>query len=106
MAAAFASIDGAPLQFLFLHLSGVIQGCPLSALIFILCMDPFLKEIDRLLAPVAGLARACADDIGICAKELSHLIPLAPVLLAAETVANLKLHPTKSLLIPFGGGKL
>ena len=63
-AAAFASFGGAPLQFLFWLLSGIMQGSSLSGSMFALAFDPLLRELqDRIDKKGAGLTRACADDV-------------------------------------------
>ena len=46
-ARAFASLDGGPMQFLFLLASGIMQGCPLSGTMFAITFDPFLRDLER-----------------------------------------------------------
>ena len=44
--------------------SGVLQGCPSSAMLFDLALDPFLIMFARVLEHGRlGIVRACADDI-------------------------------------------
>ena len=53
-------------------LSGVLQGCPASALLFNNAIDPFLASFDKALrSRNAGIVRACADDTGIVLKQPS-----------------------------------
>ena len=51
-----------PTECVFKILSGVLQGCPLSASLFILALQPFLALLCSRLQP-DELARACADDV-------------------------------------------
>ena len=44
--------------------TGVMQGCPLSGLLFVLAINPLLKHIQGSLSTEAILG-ACADDIGL-----------------------------------------
>eukprot|EP00972_Heterocapsa_arctica_P071080 10499933-Heterocapsa_arctica.AAC.1 len=41
--------DGTSHRFLFQILSGVVQGCPLSGLLFAVLLDPFLRAISSLI---------------------------------------------------------
>ena len=51
--------------FLLWYLSGVLQGCPGSAFIFNMLLDPFLEAFARVITTYGrGIIRACADDIG------------------------------------------
>ena len=57
--------------FLFVFLSGVLQGCPLSGMLFDVALDPFLRWFDAVVRPdIDGVIRACADDIGGAIKAL------------------------------------
>lgn len=51
---------------------GVLQGSPLSGLVFVLMMDWILEQFSRALDPVGGLLRACADGIGDVLRALEH----------------------------------
>lgn len=50
--------------------SGVLQGSPLSALLFVLATDLILEQLSLALDPVGGMLRACADDIGTVLRAL------------------------------------
>jgi hypothetical protein len=59
--------------------SGVLQGCPGSAFLFNNALDPFLYLITKTLrARAAGIARACADDIGLTLRRLAGLKLIYP----------------------------
>ena len=90
-------------------LSGVLQGCPGSALLFNNAIDPFLFKIHNILrANNAGIVRACADDIGITLSMLRHLRMIHPIFKDCKTFAGLDLKPSKCALVPCvvsGGAK-
>eukprot|EP00974_Lingulodinium_polyedra_P047311 4539119-Lingulodinium_polyedra.AAC.1 len=51
-------------------LSGVLQGCPLSGLLFVISIDPFLRKMKADIDIQArDRARACAGDIGAVIRE-------------------------------------
>ena len=51
--------------FLYLILSGVLQGCPLSGMIFAMTVDPFLQKfVTEAEDTNVAVVRACADDSG------------------------------------------
>ena len=81
-------------------LSGVLQGCPGSAFLFNLALDPFLISFDlELKKKKAGLLRACADDIGASLRHLHHLKLLFPIFCKAQEFAGLKLKPKKCNIV-------
>ena len=91
-------------------LSGVLQGCPGSALLPNNAIDPFLFKIHNFLrAKNAGIVRACADDIGITLSMLRHLRMIFPIFHDCKTLAGLELKPIKCVLVPLcevrGGAK-
>ena len=82
-------------------LSGVLQGCPGSAMMFNNALDPFLAMFHN--APRAdkiGIIRACADDIGITLTMLKHLRLVHPIFKDCKTHAGLNLKPIKCVLVP------
>ena len=82
-------------------LSGVLQGCPGSAFLFNNALDPFLYLMQReLSARKAGISRACADDIGVALRRLSHLNLLHPIFSDARSSAGLELKPPKCVIVP------
>ena len=82
-------------------LSGVLQGCPASAMLFNLALDPFLSDFERKLEyGNKGIVRACADDVAFSLQRLAHLPLLFPVYSAAQRFAGLSLKPRKCKIIP------
>jgi len=82
-------------------LSGVLQGCPGSAFLFNNALDPFLYFMERELSlRKAGISRACADDIGVTLRRLSHLALLSPIFGEAISLAGLELKPPKCVIVP------
>jgi len=66
-------------RLLFLITSGVVQGCPLSGLLFALASDPTLNCFDeRLVSGAEALVAACDDDIGMAIKSI-ELLAIATV---------------------------
>ncbi len=68
--------------FLFWITSGVLQGCPASAFLFDVVLDPILEAFEEALGsgvegalnPASyGIMRACADDIGAALLSLKGL---------------------------------
>ncbi len=82
-------------------LSGVLQGCPGSAMLFNNAIDPFLfKFQNSLRANNAGIVRACADDIGITLSMLRHLRMIHPIFQECKTFASLELKPVECVIVP------
>jgi hypothetical protein len=82
-------------------MSGVLQGCPLSGLIFVLVMDPLLSAMEGLIDKV-GLAttRACADDVGAAVVHIRALKIYANLFSIMERVSNLRLKASKCVVVP------
>ena len=97
------SAAGGALIPLFLSLSGVLQGCPLSGFLFAVGVDPFLWWMYKVIE-LAGLGkiRVCADDIGTALKNISALLVLYPIYVAIERAAGPSLKPSECLLVPTG----
>ena len=98
--AAFTVCEGVN-KLAFWILSGVLQGCPLSGMLFALVMDPFLRCMktsmqDRNL----GQIRACADDVGAALKNIYVLKLLEPIFQTAAETANLHYKPAKCVVVP------
>ena len=88
------------MSFLFDVLCGVLQGCPLSSVLFNYCIDPLLWLFSRLIIkPNLGLVRACADDLAAALSRLHTLITMQSIFALFEKVAGLKLHPSKCVII-------
>ncbi len=69
---------------MFLVLCGVLQGCPLSGILFAWAMDPFLEAM-RVPIDCRGLAvtRACADDVGATILRIQALAEYFRIFAAA-----------------------
>ena len=86
--------------FLFRILAGVRTGCPLSATLFVLSLNPFLELINWLSdGPKISKTCVCADDVGSALRSLQGLRTLHSVLKLAEQVAGLHLKPSKCFLV-------
>jgi len=89
------------MQLLFWYLSGVLQGCPASAFIFDLCLDPFLAAFDDVIPSSGrGILRACADDLGAALNSHKSLMHMYAIFETAQLVAGLTLKPSKCNLVP------
>ena len=79
--------------------SGVRQGCPLSPILFVICIDLLLRRIQRDLPHVC--ARAYADDNAMITP---NFIQDGSIILRIyeefAQVSNLKLNLPKTVLIP------
>ena len=95
------SAAGGALVPLFLILSGVLQGCPLSGFLFAIGVDPFLWWMYRVIELAGhGKIRVCADGIGTALKNISALLVLYPIFAAIERAAGPSLKPSKCVLVP------
>jgi hypothetical protein len=88
-------------HFMFWVLSGVLQGCPLSGMLFAIALNPFLNKFDKELdSPGVACVRACADDIGVAIRGIATLALLKPTFDSAKAFAGLTLKPRKCVLVP------
>ena len=86
---------------LFNIMCGVLQGCPLSSTLFVMCINPFLEHMDQsIFARNLGVVRACADDVGAALKSFHTLSKLHLVFQWARRISNLTLKPIKCNLVP------
>jgi hypothetical protein len=94
------------ISFLFQILCGVLQGCPLSAMLFNLSLNPFLRYFEHLLhpSPHSGF-RACADDIGVYLESIELLWQFKKVFWAIKRVSGLCLGIPKCVIIPLTDGE-
>jgi hypothetical protein len=61
---------GGQTMFLYLIRAGIIQGCPASGTLFVICVDAFLRMMATSLA--GSVSKAFADDIGTPMRSLAH----------------------------------
>jgi hypothetical protein len=89
------------LVFLCWVLRGVLQGCPLSGMLFAYAVDPFLRKMERKVDIMGrGATRACADDIGAAITSISVLAVYKPIFDSAADLAGLMLKAKKCVLVP------
>ena len=100
LASAYGFASGSKV-FLFWYLAGVLQGCPASAFIFDMCLDPFLNAFQKAIGDHGrGVVRACADDIGAALQSHRSLKYMFPVFEEAEFCAGLSLKCVKCNIVP------
>ena len=76
-------------KFLFYVFCGVKTGCPLSSILFLLCVNPII-DLFRLLSDSPGFSatRVCADDFGSALQSLFRIRCQASIFKFAEAVAK------------------
>ena len=85
---------------------GVIQGCPLSPLLFNACMDPFLTRLERfnkghgavfehMEEQITLEAQAYADDVVLISHTREGMNALLDTLKEFETLAKIEVAPAK-----------
>ncbi|CAE8623176.1 unnamed protein product [Polarella glacialis] len=80
--------------------SGVRQGCLLSPLLFALCADVLLKEVDKLLSG-HEVVKAFADDTACVVADYAVTLPALSRLFAEfEAISALSLNIKKTVFIP------
>ena len=93
----------------------MLQGCPLSGSLFVICLNPFLHLLDKFLyAPegppvgdfcqkdIGEIARAFADDLALVLAGLQKLPKIASLFKILQQVSGLSLKASKCVLIPLG----
>ncbi|KAJ4440885.1 hypothetical protein ANN_10732 [Periplaneta americana] len=85
----------------------VRQGCPLSMILFTLCLEPLLRMIDRhltLMPNPLGIptVQAYADDISVICRNESQLGNLVDILILYCNATNARVNYKKSALLPLG----
>ena len=87
-------------SFLFYVLCGVKTGCPLSSILFLLCVNPFIDLFNWLSDnPGFSITRVCADDFGSTMDQLYRIKTQASIFKLAAGVAGLHLKPSKCIII-------
>ena len=80
--------------------SGVRQGCPLSGLIFAICVDILLARISKVLREDEAVG-AFADDIAVVLNNFWVAAPvLQPIFQEFHRISALQLNPRKTVMVP------
>ena len=81
-------------------LSGVRTGCPLSMLLFAICIEPLLRKLSSYIAPHEALG-AFADDVGLVLANVFQSLPMVLAIFNAfGACSNLRLNLAKTWLVP------
>ena len=81
--------------------NGVLQGCLLAALLFVIAMDPFVQLFNNAIDSMSvGVTCLCADDIAIALKSWAQLVDVYRIFLLARRAAGSTLQPIKCFLVP------
>ena len=81
--------------------SGVRQGCPLSGLLFAICVDVLLLRLQDVLTSGNEIARAFADDTATVINDYTRTIPtIATIFQEFEQISGLQLNIDKTVFIP------
>ena len=84
------------LQYLRHVTCGVLQGCPISTILFNFSVDPLLFMFSEyIVVPSLGHVLACADDFGAVLYRLQSLVYMYHIFNLYGKVSGLKLHPDK-----------
>lgn len=83
--------------------AGVAHGCPLSGMVFVIVLDPYLRLLRRVLAPT-GRVRGFADDVAALVADPRTQLPQTASIFrtAAAAAAGLQLKPRKCKVVPIG----
>ena len=83
-------------------LSGVKQGCPLSPLLFAVCVDILLRRLTNELGE--NEVREFADDIAAALTDFVQAPILEELFTEFEAISNLGLNLKKTVCIPLWPG--
>ena len=80
--------------------SGVRQGCPLSGLLFAICIDVLLGRIEALLHRDEAIG-AFADDIAVVVENVwTSATSMQTLLNEFQFISALELNVKKTMMIP------
>ena len=83
-------------------LAGVRQGCPLSMILFAICIEPLLRMLEKAVSP-DDVVGSFADDIALVIQNLLLALPRLLVVFKVFGLASgLKLNLLKCVLVPLG----
>jgi hypothetical protein len=83
----------------FFTVGGIRQGCPLSGLLFSLCLDPPMRIFEVSLRN-RGIARAFFDDIGMVAHDFRRMrIIIYQAFGLFKGVSGLQSNITKTVVV-------
>jgi hypothetical protein len=94
-------VSGCCVCFMLCVFSGVLQGCPVSATLFVIAMNIFLQRVHTLQLQ-SSIIRAAADDIGGVLQSIEHLIPLYDAVHLFQNISGLHANPPKCIMVPLG----
>ena len=85
----------------------VRQGCPLSMILFVLCLDPFIRMVNNNLTVFPDPMNfnaiiAYADDVTVLLRNEACLRQLPQMITLFEQASNAKVNFSKSTLLPLG----
>lgn len=89
-----------PHDFLFEVTSGMLQGCPLKSILFVICIGALLwLFISLIVYHGHGFCTACADDIAVTLRHMHHPNVFYDASTFFKRVSGLTLAPKRCVLI-------